>query len=90
MLLEEVQPQPSTAYPELVQETVPQEVHKEVQPSVPSMLSIEEELFLINFLDSKGLLQRNMYLKIYEKGTVMSPYSSTRYHTTGFLLQGMR
>jgi hypothetical protein len=68
MLLEEVQAQPSIAYLELVQETVPQEVHKEVQPSAPSMLSVEEGLFLINSLDPEGLLQRNMYLKIYEKG----------------------
>lgn len=68
MLLEEVQVQPPTAYPEVVQETVPREVHKEVQPSAPSMLSIEEGLFLINFLDTEGLLQRNMYLRIYEKG----------------------
>jgi len=68
MLLEEVQVQPSTAYLEVVQETVLQEVHKEVQPSAPSMLSIEEGLFLINSLDPEGLLQRNMYLRIYEKG----------------------
>ena len=59
MLLEEVQPQPSTAYSEVVQET---------QPSAPSMLSLEEGLFLINSLDHEGLLQRNMYLRIYEKG----------------------
>ena len=59
MLLEEVQPQPSTAYSEVVQET---------QPSAPSMLSLEEGLFLINSLDPEGLLQRNMYLRIYEKG----------------------
>jgi len=57
MLLEEVQPQPSTAYPEVVQETVLQEVHK-----------VEEGLFLINSLDPEGLLQRNMYLRVYEKG----------------------
>jgi len=68
MLLEEVQAQPPTAYPEVVQETVLQEVHKEVQPSVPSMLPVGEGLFLINFLDTEGLLQRNMYLRIYEKG----------------------
>ncbi|WP_299209036.1 hypothetical protein [Thermocrinis sp.] len=68
MLLEEVQPQPSTVYPEVVQETVLQEVHKEVQPSAPSMLSVEEGLFLINSLDPEGLLQRNMYLRVYEKG----------------------
>jgi hypothetical protein len=68
MLLEEGQAQPSTAYPEVVQETVPQEVHKEVQPSAPSMLSVGEGLFLINSLDPEGLLQRNMYLRIYEKG----------------------
>ncbi len=68
MLLEEVQVQPPTAYPEVVQETVPREVHKEVQPSAPSMLSVEEGLFLINSLDPEGLLQRNMYLRIYEKG----------------------
>jgi len=68
MLLEEVQPQPSTAYPEIVQETVSQEVHEEVQLSAPSMLSLEEGLFLINSLDPEGLLQRNMYLRIYEKG----------------------
>jgi len=68
MLLEEVQPQPSTAYPEVVQETVPREVHEEVQPFAPSMLSVEEGLFLINSLDPEGLLQRNMYLRIYEKG----------------------
>ncbi|NAZ23492.1 MAG: hypothetical protein GU346_03420 [Thermocrinis sp.] len=68
MLLEEVQPQPPTAYPEVVQETVPQEVHKEVQPSAPSMLSVGEGLFLINSLDLESLLQRNMYLRVYEKG----------------------
>jgi len=68
MLLEEVQPQPPTAYPEVVQETVPQEVHKEVQPSAPSMLSVGEGLFLINSLDPEGLLQRNMYLRVSEKG----------------------
>lgn len=68
MLLEEVQVQPPTAYPEVVQETVPREVHKEVQPSAPSMLSVGEGLFLIDSLDPEGLLQRNMYLKIYEKG----------------------
>jgi hypothetical protein len=68
MLLEEVQPQPPTAYPEVVQETVPQEVHKEVQPSAPSMLSVGEGLFLINSLDPEGLLQRNMYLRVYGKG----------------------
>jgi hypothetical protein len=68
MLLEEVQLQPSTAYPEVVQETVPQEVHEEVQPSAPSILSVEEGLFLINSLDPEGLLQRNMYLRVYEKG----------------------
>jgi hypothetical protein len=68
MLLEEVKVQPSTAYLEVVQETVLQEVHKEVQPSAPSMLSIEEGLFLINSLDPEGLLQRNIYLRIYEKG----------------------
>ncbi len=68
MLLEEVQPQPSIAYSEVVQETVPQEVHKEVQPSAPSMLLVGEGLFLINSLDPEGLLQRNMYLRIYEKG----------------------
>ena len=68
MLLEEVQPQPSTTYPEVVQETVPQEVHEEVQPFAPSMLSVEEGLFLINSLDPEGLLQRNMYLRIYERG----------------------
>jgi hypothetical protein len=59
MLFEEVQPQPSTAYSEAVQET---------QPSAPSMLSVEEGLFLISSLDPEGLLQRNMYLRIYEKG----------------------
>lgn len=59
MLLEEVQPQPSIAYPEVVQET---------QPSAPSMLSVEEGLFLINSLDPEGLLQRNMYLRVYGKG----------------------
>ena len=68
MLLEEVQPQPPTAYPEVVQETVLQEVHKEVQPSAPSMLSIKEGLFLIDSLDPEGLLQRNIYLRVYEKG----------------------
>jgi hypothetical protein len=68
MLLEEVQPQLSIAYSEVVQETVLQEVHKEVQPSAPSMLSVEEGLFLINSLDPEGLLQRNMYLRVYEKG----------------------
>ncbi len=68
MLLEEVQVQPPTAYPEVVQETVPQEVHEEVQPFAPSMLSVEEGLSLINSLDPEGLLQRNMYLRIYEKG----------------------
>ncbi|MFZ8787557.1 hypothetical protein [Thermocrinis sp.] len=68
MLLEEVQVRPPAAYPEVVQETVPREVHKEVQPSAPSMLSVGEGLFLINFLDPEGLLQRNMYLIIYEKG----------------------
>ncbi len=68
MLLEEVQVQPPTAYQEVVQETVPQEVHKEVQSSAPSMLSVEEGLFLINSLDPEGLLQRNMYLRVYEKG----------------------
>ena len=68
MLLEEAQPQPSTAYPEVVQETVLQEVHKDVQTSAPSMLSVEEGLFLINSLDPEGLLQRNMYLRVYEKG----------------------
>jgi Uncharacterized flavoproteins len=68
MLLEEVQAQPSTAYPEVVQETVLPEVHKEVQPSIPGMLSVEEVLFLINSLDPEGLLQRNMYLRVYEKG----------------------
>lgn len=68
MLLEEVQVQPPTAYPEVVQETVPREVHKEVQPSAPSMLSVGEGLFLIDSLDPEGLLQRNMYLRIYEKG----------------------
>ncbi len=59
MLLEEVQPQPSTTYSEVVQET---------QPSTPSMLSVEEGLFLINSLDPEGLLQRNMYLRVYEEG----------------------
>ncbi|MFZ8860631.1 MAG: hypothetical protein ACO2PP_09050 [Thermocrinis sp.] len=68
MLLEEVQPQSSIAYPELVQETTLQEVHEEVQPFAPSMLSVEEGLFLINSLDPEGLLQRNMYLRIYERG----------------------
>ncbi|MCI4458544.1 MAG: hypothetical protein JHC21_02875 [Thermocrinis sp.] len=68
MLLEEVQPQPSIAYPEVVQETVQQEVHEEVQPSAPTVLSVEEGLFLINSLDSESLLQRNMYLRVYEKG----------------------
>ncbi len=68
MLLEEVQVQPPTAYPEVVQETVPQEVHEEVQPSAPSMLSVEEGLFLINSVEPEGLLQRNMYLRVYEKG----------------------
>jgi hypothetical protein len=73
MLLEEVKVQPPTAYPEVVQETVPREVHEEVQPSAPSMLSIEEGLFLIDSLDPEGLLQRNMYLKIYEKGGTQVP-----------------
>jgi hypothetical protein len=73
MLLEEVQVQPPTAYPEVVQETVLQEVHKEVQPSAPGMLSVEEGLFLINSLDPEGLLQRNMYLRIYEKGDSYVP-----------------
>jgi hypothetical protein len=68
MLLEEVQQQPSTAYPAVVQEAVLREVHKEVQSSAPSMLSVEEGLFLINSLDPEGLLQRNMYLRIYEEG----------------------
>jgi hypothetical protein len=68
MLLEEVQVQPPTAYPEVVQETVLQEVHEEVQPFAPSMLSVGEGLFLINSLDPEGLLQRNMYLRVYEKG----------------------
>jgi len=56
MLLEEVQVQPPTAYPEVVQETVLREVHEEVQPSAPSMLSVGEGLFLINSLDPEGLL----------------------------------
>jgi hypothetical protein len=73
MLLEEVQVQPPTAYPEVVQETVLREVHEEVQPSAPSMLSVGEGLFLINFLDPEGLLQRNMYLRIYEKGGTHVP-----------------
>ncbi len=68
MLLEEAQPQPSIAYPEVVQDTVLQEVHEEVQPSAPSMLSVEEGLFVINSLDPEGLLQRNMYLRVYGKG----------------------
>jgi hypothetical protein len=68
MLLEEVQPQPPTAYPEAVQETALQKVHEEIQPSAPSMLSVEEGLFLINSLNPEGLLQRNMYLRVYEKG----------------------
>jgi hypothetical protein len=82
MLFEEVQVQPSTAYPELVQKTVPREVHKEVQPSAPSMLSIEERLFLINSLDPEGLLQRNMYLRIYEKGDSHVPllFNALPYH----------
>ncbi len=69
MLLEEVQVQPSTACLEVFQETVMQEVYEEVQLSVPSMLSVGEGLFLINALDPEGLLQRNMYLRIYEKGS---------------------
>jgi len=73
MLLEEVKVQPPTAYPEVVQETVPREVHKEVQPSAPSMLSVGEGLFLINSLDPEGLLQRNIYLRIYEKGDTHVP-----------------
>jgi len=73
MLLEEVQVQPPTAYPEVVQETVLREVHEEVQPSAPSMLSVGEGLFLINSLDPEGLLQRNMYLRIYEKGGTHVP-----------------
>jgi hypothetical protein len=68
MLLEEVQVQPSTACLEVFQNTVLQEVCEEVQPSAPSMLSVGEGLFLINALDPEGLLQRNMYLRIYEKG----------------------
>jgi hypothetical protein len=68
MLFEEAQAQPPAVYPEVVQETVPQEVHKELQPSVPSLLSVEEGLFLVNSLDPEGLLQRNMYLRIYERG----------------------
>jgi Uncharacterized flavoproteins len=68
MLLEEVQVQPSTACLEVFQNTVLQEVCEEVQPSAPSMLSLGEGLFLINALDPEGLLQRNMYLRIYEKG----------------------
>jgi len=73
MLLEEVQVQPPTAYPEVVQETVLREVHEEVQPSAPSMLSVGEGLFLTNALDPEGLLQRNMYLRIYEKGGTHVP-----------------
>ncbi|MFZ8859674.1 MAG: hypothetical protein ACO2PP_04125 [Thermocrinis sp.] len=73
MLFEEVQPQPSTAYQEVVQEPVLQEVHEEVRPSAPSMLSVEEGLFLINSLDPEGLLQRNMYLRVYEKGDSYVP-----------------
>jgi hypothetical protein len=68
MLLEEVQVQPFTACPEVFQETVLQEVHEEVQPCASGMLSVGEGLFLINSLDPEGLLHRNMYLKIYEKG----------------------
>ncbi len=73
MLLEEVKVQTPTAYPELVQETVPREVHKEVQLSAPSMLLVGEALFLINSLDPEGLLQRNIYLRIYEKGDTHVP-----------------
>ncbi len=82
MLLEEVQVQPSTAYPEVVQETASREVHKEVQPSVPGMLSVGEGLFLIDSLDSEGLLQRNMYLRIYEKGDSHVPllFNALPYH----------
>jgi len=68
MLLEEVQVQLSTICVEVSQGTVLQEVHEEVQLSAPSMLSVGEGLFLINSLDPEGLLQRNMYLRIYEKG----------------------
>jgi hypothetical protein len=68
MLLEEVQVQPSTICVEVSQGTVLQEVHEEVQLSAPSVLSVGEGLFLINSLDPEGLLQRNMYLRIYEKG----------------------
>jgi hypothetical protein len=68
MLLEEVQVQPSIVCVEVFQETVLQEVHEEVQPSAPSMLSVGEGLFLINSLDPEGLLHRNMYLRIYERG----------------------
>ena len=32
------------------------------------MLSVKEGLFLINSLDPEGLLQRNMYLRVYGKG----------------------
>jgi len=82
MLLEEVQVQPPTAYPDVVQETVLQEVHKEVQPSAPSMLSVGEGLFLIDSLDSEGLLQRNMYLRVYEKGDshVLLLFNMLPYH----------
>ncbi|MFZ8786586.1 hypothetical protein [Thermocrinis sp.] len=68
MLLEEVHVQPSAVCVEVFQETVSQEVYEEVQPSVPSVLPVGNGLFLINSLDPEGLLQRNMYLRIYEKG----------------------
>jgi hypothetical protein len=68
MLLEEVQVQPSTTCLEVFQETVLQEVCEEVQLSASSILSVGEGLFLINALDPEGLLQRNMYLRIYERG----------------------
>jgi hypothetical protein len=82
MLLEEVQPQPPNAYPEVVQETVPREVHEEVQPSALSMLSVVEGLFLINALDPESLLQRNMYLRVYEKGGTHVPllFNLLQYH----------
>ncbi|WP_333784309.1 hypothetical protein [Thermocrinis sp.] len=50
--------------PESVQEVV----QEEVAPSIEALFSVADDFFLIGLVDKDGLLQRNVYLRIYRKG----------------------
>jgi len=59
------------AFPSL--EKTQEEVKPKVEIEHSGIFPISDGLFLLSFIDKDGLLQRNVYLRIYEKGGLQIP-----------------